>query len=298
LGFDVHDQKIRQAFVDRIGQITGGSPARSTPECAASAARLNRVSKPGERKDGKLTMAVLDQCPLARWLLSVGRPTLDVHRVRSLRETLDAHAPLLLIDAAAMTVQVGWLEREAAPRWIAVTEEAGAGIFRALGLLGADPARANAFVFCEGPGSVLGIRTSAVAIRTWQVLRLRPAFAYRSLELLARARGRPGLTLIADARKQSWHAVTLDTAGAPGPLQRVAPEALSPPLATPEGFRQWSPLPPVRVEPLAYDVPELWRACDEAPLLRPAPEPDAFLHEEPSYVTWTPKVHQADVSGR
>lgn len=216
--------------------------------------------------------------------------------MRSLRELIEAHSSLLLLDAAAAVVYAGWFERGAEPRWMEIAEEAGAGLFRALDRLGVDVATAGAFAFCEGPGSVLGIRTSAVAIRTWQVLRARPAYGYRSLELLARARGRPGLTLIADARKQSWHALSIDATGQPGPLQRLAPEALTPPLGTPAGFRQWSPLPPVSVEPLPYDVPALWRAAEAVPLLRDAPEPDAFLHEEPSYVTWTPKVHQANVS--
>jgi tRNA threonylcarbamoyladenosine biosynthesis protein TsaB len=33
-------------------------------------------------------------------------------------------------------------------------------------------------------------------------------------------------------------------------------------------------------------------APDE-PFFRESPEPDAFMHEQPSYVAWTPQVHQA-----
>ena len=34
--------------------------------------------------------------------------------------------------------------------------------------------------------------------------------------------------------------------------------------------------------------------CDgPADLLRPAPLPEAFLHEDPAYVTWTPQIHRA-----
>src|SRR5690606_7730550 len=105
-------------------------------------------------------------------------------------------------------VHAGWLGTEDPPRWCSVEEDAGTGIFRVLERLGAHLEQANAFIYCEGPGSILGIRTSAVAIRTWQVLRSRPVFAYRSLELLALAKARPGLTVIADARRQHWHAVT------------------------------------------------------------------------------------------
>jgi tRNA threonylcarbamoyladenosine biosynthesis protein TsaB len=213
----------------------------------------------------------------------------------SLREILAAHAPVLLLDAAGTTVHGGWLEAASPPRWQAVEEEAGAGIFRLLERLEVDLDRANAFIFCEGPGSMLGIRTSAVAIRTWQVLRPRPVFSYRSLELLAAVRGRPGVTVIADARKQSWFSLTLDPTGQPGSMVRSAPETLQAPLATPAGFRQWSPLPAAPIEAWPYDVPALWRDGAEHDLLRPSADPDAYHVEEPRYATWTPKIHQGPV---
>ncbi|HEX2100226.1 MAG TPA: peptidase M22, partial [Candidatus Synoicihabitans sp.] len=103
---------------------------------------------------------------------------------------------------------------------------------------------------------------------------------------------RPGLTVIADARKQSWHALTIDASGRPGPIARLAPHDLTAPLATPRGFRQWSPLPALPLEEIDYDVPALWSAAHDVELLRAANEPDAFLHEEPDYATWTPKIHQ------
>lgn len=210
----------------------------------------------------------------------------------SLREIVAAHAPVLLLDAAATVVHGGWLEGDSPARWAAIEAEAGTAVFRLLEQLAIDVAQANAFIFCEGPGSMLGIRTSAVAIRTWQVLRPRPAFAYRSLSLLAAVRGRPGVTVIADARRQSWFSLTLDGAGRSGPLARTAPAALQPPLATPAGFRQWSPLPPHPIEAWAYDVPALWQEAADRDVLHEALEPDAFQFEEPRYATWTPKVHQ------
>lgn len=211
----------------------------------------------------------------------------------SLRAIHAAHAPLLLLDAASAVIHAGWWERDTAPRWSSLEEEAGAGIFMVLEQLEAEIGRAGAFVLCEGPGSTLGIRTSAMAVRTWQVLRSRPILTYRSLELLAHAVGRPGLTLIVDARKRSWHALTVDANGRPGPLRRAAPEALQPPFATPSHFRHWSPTPPVSIETLPYDVPALWSVADADDLLRASAEPDAFQHEDPSYVTWTPRIHQA-----
>ncbi|MDB6127966.1 MAG: hypothetical protein JWM35_1862, partial [Verrucomicrobia bacterium] len=96
----------------------------------------------------------------------------------SLRELLSWHAPLLLIDAASVQVQVGWLEKGGSTRWATSNEEAGVGVFQCLEELGIQPGEASAFVFCDGPGSILGVRTVATALRTWSVLSPRPTFAY------------------------------------------------------------------------------------------------------------------------
>jgi tRNA threonylcarbamoyladenosine biosynthesis protein TsaB len=79
----------------------------------------------------------------------------------------------------------------AAARWAGLEEEAGTGIFRVIEALGADVGQAAAFLFCDGPGSTLGVRTAAVALRTWQVVAPRPVYAYHSLAVLAEAIGRP-----------------------------------------------------------------------------------------------------------
>jgi tRNA threonylcarbamoyladenosine biosynthesis protein TsaB len=145
----------------------------------------------------------------------------------------------------------------------------------------------GAFLFCHGPGSILGIRTVAMALRTWQVLAPRPVFAYSSLALVAQALGRPDVSVIADARRDSWHRFQLgDTP------QRVATADLTGALVMPENFRHWSALPP-NVAQTPYTLADLLRSVANADLFRATDAPDAFLHEEPSYVTWTPQVHRA-----
>ena len=211
----------------------------------------------------------------------------------SLREILAAHSPLLLLDAASTRVQVGWLEAEpvAGPvcsaRWQASDVEAGIALFRCLESLTANPNEARAFVFCDGPGSVLGCRTAAMAIRTWCVLHPRPVFAYHSLALVAHALARPDVTVISDARRDAWHCAS------PGsPLRRVPAAELAGELVMPEGFRHWAPLPP-KLTRVPYALADLLpRACD-AELFRRTDSPDAFLHAEPSYATWTPQIHRA-----
>jgi tRNA threonylcarbamoyladenosine biosynthesis protein TsaB len=207
----------------------------------------------------------------------------------SLSQILAGHSPLLLIDASSARIQVGILGAGVPPRWSSRQDEAGIGIFECLDELGDEVDSMGSFAFCEGPGSILGIRTSAMALRIWNVLRPRPTFAYIGLAVVARALGRPGAAVIADARRGHWHRLSLG-----GVLERVPTSGLTGELVTPEGFRHWDPLPPQTAE-TAYDLAAMFalQPVAEADLFRPAESPDAFLHEERTYAKWVPQIHRA-----
>jgi tRNA threonylcarbamoyladenosine biosynthesis protein TsaB len=149
------------------------------------------------------------------------------------------------------------------------------------------PTDADGFAFCDGPGSALGIRTTAMALRTWNASRARPVFAYHSLALVAESLGRPEVSVIADARRESWHRFKLG-----GSLTRVPASDLTGELVMPENFRTWTPLPP-HVFRVPYSIADLLARTREGDLFRATDAPDAFLHEEPSYVQWTPQIHRA-----
>lgn len=204
----------------------------------------------------------------------------------SLRQ-LERLTPLLVIDAASAEVQVGLVGADGRGRWATSRDEAGVGVFACVEELGVDPNTVPAFAFCAGPGSVLGIRTVAMAIRTWGVLQPRPVFAYDGLALLAHHLNQPDLAVIADARRDAWHHYQLGRG-----LRRVVTSELHGPLATPENFRNWTPLP-ANVRRVPYSLAALLPQVADADLFRETSEPDAFLHEEPSYVTWTPQIHRA-----
>ncbi len=205
----------------------------------------------------------------------------------SLSQLRAAHEPLLLLDAASERVQVGYFRGGGAFDWTGSDAEAGVGLFRCIEELSVDIGAVRAFAFCEGPGSILGIRTAAMALRTWGVLSPRPFFAYTSLGLFARALCGPGWAAIADARRGHWHHCVPG-----GPVTRVAHASLTGNLKMPEGFRHWSPLPEgVTIVP--YVLPYLFALAPDADLFRPVAQPDAFLHEEPQYATWTPMLHRA-----
>ncbi|HEV8073261.1 MAG TPA: peptidase M22 [Opitutaceae bacterium] len=213
----------------------------------------------------------------------------------SFREILAAHAPLLLLDAASTRVQVGLFDAQGTARWAVADEEAGVALFRGVESLGVDLDSVGGFAFCEGPGSILGIRTAAMALRTWTALAPRPVFAFRSLELvaydLARRSPAESFLVIADARRGTWHCVEVH-AGAAGPLHRVNAAALAGGLFMPEHFRTWA-TKPAETKATSYDLATLLSRVAGADLFRATEEPDAFLHEDPSYLTWTPRIHGA-----
>jgi tRNA threonylcarbamoyladenosine biosynthesis protein TsaB len=207
----------------------------------------------------------------------------------SLSQILRERSPLLLIDAASARVQVGLLEASAPASWSSRTEEAGVGLFECLDELDVEIGSVRSFAFCEAPGSILGIRTSAMALRTWNVLGQRPTFAYVGLAVVAQAVGRPDVGMIADARRGMWHHF------APGGrLERVPAARLSGQLMTPEGFRHWDPLPPLTTV-TSYDLASLLAlpSVADAELFRETAAPDAYLHQEPSYAKWNPQIHRA-----
>jgi len=216
----------------------------------------------------------------------------------SLAQLLAAHGTLLVLDAASARVQVGWLSAREAT-WASSTDEAGKALFSGINTLfqNAPAARSiaavGAFVFCEGPGSILGIRTAATAIRAWRTLHPQtPVYSYQSLALLAHGLGDSKLTLIADARRDHWHVQQLGQ-----PLRQVLSSELANakgPLAMPEGFRHWTP-PPPNLTTVPYDLETLFAAdgVKNSDLFAPTSEPDAFLHNEATYKTWSPQIHRA-----
>jgi tRNA threonylcarbamoyladenosine biosynthesis protein TsaB len=209
--------------------------------------------------------------------------------------------PTLYLDAASPAITVGLrVGATEAPAWLRTQDEAGVGLFRAvealtraLGLTVADVATV---VFCEGPGSLLGVRLAAMALRTWMVLpRTAPleVLGYRSLELVAAsllARGQRGpFHVIVDGRRATWNALAVDAHGAFGPIARrpaSEPFPADEPVFHPQGFPLWQALP-AGVQVVAYDPAALPDLATRAPLLRPITSPEAYMAEMPTYREWT-----------
>jgi tRNA threonylcarbamoyladenosine biosynthesis protein TsaB len=231
--------------------------------------------------------------------------------VPSLSQLLAQHATLLVLDASSPRVEASfWVgsrdaqsgvapESALAPLAVAAVEsEASVALPAAVARVLAAPAvstgisQVEAIAFCDGPGSVLGIRLSAASLRAWRSVRPDlAAYAFHSLPLLAEAH--PNLTIIADARRDTWHAAG---AACPDGLSRVPTSALVGlgPLGTPDNFRRWSSVPEnLPLTPLPFSAARLLGQAPRRDFFRLAPEPDAWMSEAPEYVAWTPRVHQA-----
>lgn len=220
----------------------------------------------------------------------------------SLSQLLAEHENVLVLDAASTQTQVGLLRAKASPLWRQTPEEAGRGMFVSTqGILSESGLRLDdvgAFIFCEGPGSMLGVRTVAMALRTWTALKMRKVYSYQSLALVAQATwvgaGKRGFTVVADARRDTWHVQSIDAEGRLSPLQRVPASALpAGELATPENFRAWSQ-PPRPMSTCTYDLAQLFAVLNVEDLFRVTEAPDAFQHEAPEYKKWPASVHSSE----
>ncbi len=218
-----------------------------------------------------------------------------------LTQLLAAHGSILVLDAASQRVQVGLLLSGKPTLWHATPDGAGRGVFagtetvlRQAGL-GID--QIGAFLFCEGPGSMLGTRTVAMALRTWLTLKPRPVYAYQSLALAARfawsRHDSRDLVVIADARRDTWHCQPIRSDGSMSPLQRLpAAELPAAELLTPENFRAWAQ-PPRPAATCSYELAVILPAVMDGDYFSAAAAPDAFQHEVPEYKKWSAQAHSA-----
>lgn len=219
----------------------------------------------------------------------------------TLAQLLATHGCILVADAASTRVQVGLLRTGQPPLWRSSPDEAGKALFvladEILRAAGLTLAEVRAFVFDAGPGSMLGVRTVAMALRTWQALAPRPTYHYQSLALLAHELARAGHdgAVIADARRDTWHVIELAAPNRIAPLRRVPSAELAAGTATlwqPAAFRAWSKSPRA-TQDYPFDLAALFAAHADADLFTATDAPDAFQHEAPEYKKWSAQVHSA-----
>lgn len=210
----------------------------------------------------------------------------------------------LLLDAASPLVQTGlwrggnWLRR------IESREEAGRSLFSGVAeILRTENITLDSlggFLFCHGPGSMLGIRIAAMAINGWQTLLPKPipVFSYSSHAVLAQRLITDGAAtpfhVISDARRQRWNVTSVHGPDAVDSLQRLSNDELA---ALQGDFYRMEEIvrgePPVAIRAtIPYDLEAQPMVFLKAGLLQRSASAEPLVQEGPVYQKWSAERHR------
>lgn len=208
--------------------------------------------------------------------------------------------PCLVIDGSARSgVSVGILS---AGRWLAestveqgaleATTDLAAAVLKQAGLSFRD---IQSYAVCVGPGSILGVRVSAMAVRTWATVYHRPIYVWESLTVLAQVALDQGqkapFAVIAESRLKRWNYLEVNSEGQILPaseleLEQVMARGLHLVVKTPSPYF-----------PTATVVESAWKSLpqifERKEFLRLEPKPDA-LNPAADYALWSGERHRGN----
>ncbi|MBT5379050.1 MAG: hypothetical protein HOK49_08795 [Opitutae bacterium] len=156
--------------------------------------------------------------------------------------------------------------------------------------------------YCEGPGSSLGLRISAMALKTWKTLRPKiPLYACRSLPLhailLAEDVETPdSFSLVGQWKKGNWFHLKhkknfVVTAGEMNTLTDEEVLELKGPVYHIKQ-RKFSTHPPTHFLPVSTNLNGLPKALATPGLFREVDQPELFNLGKPTFKKWTPGRHR------
>jgi tRNA threonylcarbamoyladenosine biosynthesis protein TsaB len=215
------------------------------------------------------------------------------------------HHVTLCLDASSPVVHVGILSDG---RWQALKKSRAesinaifAGTAKCLRETGRELKGIDGFVFCEGPGSILGIRLAAMAINTWRNLPEIgpiPIAAFGSLQAVAAILERGGVSrpfnVISDYRKNLWNLLSISASSPPAPIVSAGPDE----IAALSGqvyhipTRAFGSAPPKCARQLDYDLTELPVIARNPGFLRPVEFADSIQTNLPVYRKWQARRHR------
>lgn len=216
---------------------------------------------------------------------------------------------ILFLDASSVVVHIGILNDN---KWIGyfrsedpALQSLFQGVEVCLQTAGLHLSDITGFAYCEGPGSLLGIRLVAMAIRAWKEQKTfmdSMVYAYNSfdvsLELIRKIHNsKEPYAIVSQSAKGFWNFLSTDSS------KIQVSEFSEAELASFSGtlwlFKQKKIHSCERnFQTLAFDyslqqVPEIFY---QGALLRPVDEPDAAFVREPEYVKWDSKRHNLNAS--
>ncbi len=210
----------------------------------------------------------------------------------------------LVIDGSSATVFVGLLGTEG--KWLfQITQKSAPleGLFPAVeAVLYSAQCRisdVHDFIYCEGPGSVLGLRLCAMAIQTWGLLREPDVryFSYNSLALTATLilKDTPNMNqalLVSDWKKDAWNSICINE-GQPGAIAVLDNQAVSNwkngPLFYLPQRKGWQKVPEnaIILEYSPHRLPEVMQ------LLKETKKIELYTSNINVFQKWVPQRHRA-----
>lgn len=164
----------------------------------------------------------------------------------------------------------------------------------------------KSYIYCEGPGSLLGLRLCAMAIETW--MRIHPGakqlYAYNSLELVAatllsRGKVTKEALLISDWKKDTWNGLKAspDELGSVTPISSTELSKWNGPLYHLPARKGWQAPPDTAIE-LTYEPECLPQLLTRAQFIEPRESVTLYSSGINSFQKWTPERHRAISSKR
>jgi len=213
-------------------------------------------------------------------------------------------SPALFFDASGTRVRIGILNDEF---WAAYRESESQALAAIFGEVEAvlDSAKITwpeiqSYLYVEGPGSVLGLRIAAMAIRAWQVEDAkvangasRPVFSCNSLQLaaaLASTEIKPPFAVFTEARHGHWHVLEIAPTDLANPCSQKAREVgendlPGGPLYHIQSRKAWHK-PPARAQALAVSLEKHPEALRHRELLRRGTTATPYTGTSPEYKKW------------
>lgn len=206
--------------------------------------------------------------------------------------------PCLVIDGSDRdSVRVGVLSDG---RWLAesvlkagaleVTTDLAAEVLKKAHLKFTD---IKSYAVCIGPGSMLGIRVSAMAVRTWATLYQRPIYVWVSLQILAKHALSEGVktpfAVINESRLKRWNFLVVKSAGLFEPtLELEADEVVAKNLSLVVSHAV-EHFPKAKIfDDVWVHLPQLFQKKE---CLKLEPKPDA-LNPAADYAVWSGERHR------
>lgn len=221
-------------------------------------------------------------------------------------ETTELCFPALVIDGSGSSVFTGILGANS--EWLGLSEQVGApleelfhSVETTLEAAQLKLSDIRSYIYCEGPGSVLGIRLCAMAIETWSRLYPESAkfFSYNSLCLTASAlkSSEPELDqalIVTDWKKGAWNAIRAgnDASGSIEVIDDSQLEEWNGPLYHLPQRKGWQ-APPENAVTLQYDPSALSQIHGDAGLLQKTEGIELYSSGINTFQKWTPTRHRA-----